>query len=242
MRTHVTDAAAGRRRQALGAVLALAALGAGVERAAADFIVLASSSSGYERGDLLRNADALAVEEGARLRLMTPAGDTREIFGPKDGLVGELEGALDPMDDGFQRLVAYLGGDGRDRSRTLATRSADAFFFVSGAPVGPEGGAYCYASASSVRLERRDASGDAQATVSSPAGARTVDFADGERAAPWPVPVRSGQDYAVDVTPGGSATVTLLRLSAPSSGDPDLKLALLAEKGCFTQVELLLAQ
>lgn len=222
----------------LGAAAAISAflLGGGVDRAAADFVVLASSSDAYERGALLANDDALVLKDGARLRLMSPSGDTREIYGPLSIDVGALEGARDPVSEGFERVVAYFGAE-RDETQTAATRDATARFVIMGTPVGPEGGVYCYASAAEVTLAPREGAGGGRATVSGPTGVGHVAFDASGGAAPWPSPVRSGQEYAVSLTPGGSATVTLTRLDPRAARDPQRRLAALAERGCFAQFE-----
>jgi len=58
--------------------------------ATADILVLDSSVPGIRRGAVLSDSARLKVPAGRSITIMRPAGETQEVAGPYDRLVGEL--------------------------------------------------------------------------------------------------------------------------------------------------------
>jgi hypothetical protein len=56
----------------------------------ADVLILNSSVSGLERGDRLEDSQRLKVPAGGYVKILRPAGDTQDIRGPYDRLVGDV--------------------------------------------------------------------------------------------------------------------------------------------------------
>lgn len=203
------------------------------------------SAATYPQGKKLPANAKVTLKPGDKLTVLDKAG-TRVIAGPGsftlDGSVSRDAGAT-------PRVAGVLASTGA-RTRTGAVRGAPGPAKTAGTPNAPDnvwyidvsrGGAYCVANPASLVLWRPSHSEEATAKLSS-AGGKPVDIAwkKGSPLKLWPVsalPVVDGGRYTFSDPVGPSVTITLHLLPAAPADDLSAA-AMLADKGCTTQLDV----
>lgn len=203
------------------------------------------SAATYPQGKKLAANAKVTLKSGDKLTVLDKAG-TRVLAGPGsftlDGSVSRDAGAA-------TRVAGVLASSGV-RARTGAVRGAPGPARPAGAPSAPDnvwyidvsrGGAYCVANPASLVLWRPNISEEANAKLSL-AGGKPVDIAwkKGSPLKLWPVsalPVVDGARYTFSDPVGPSVTITL-HLLAAAPADDLAAAAMLADKGCTTQLDV----
>jgi hypothetical protein len=75
--------------------------------ASADILVLESSVPGVKRGAQLPDSGRLVVPAGKSVMVMRPSGETQNVVGPYDNLVGDLSKG-ETISDAFRRMKAQF--------------------------------------------------------------------------------------------------------------------------------------
>ena len=214
-------------RRALIAAVLLSTAGT----AAANILVVRSSTSSYRAGQSLPDNARLTLRAGDSVVVLA-SGGTRTFRGP--GNFAANGAARGP--------VLAADADGR-RARVGAVRDAGVV------PRGPtiwhvdvtQSGTFCLAGASNVMLWRPNASGPVRLTVAGPGGTRTLNWAANAPTAAWPrqIAIANGATYTI-TEPGVAVPVTItFRVLSSEPHDVQGVAQALIANGCQGQLDVL---
>ena len=203
------------------------------------------SAATYPQGKKLTANAKVTLKSGDKLTVLDKAG-TRILAGPGSFT---LDGSVNRDTGTASRVSGVLASSGA-RTRTGAVRGAPGPARPADAPNAPDnvwyidvskGGAWCVANPASLVLWRPNRSEEANAKLSLAAG-KPVDIVwkKGNPLKLWPVaalPVVDGGRYTFSDPVGPSVTLTL-HLLAAAPADDLAAAAMLADKGCTTQLDV----
>ncbi|MCP5397521.1 MAG: hypothetical protein H6918_12495 [Sphingomonadaceae bacterium] len=221
--------------------LAGAAFGLGLAGAAQAGVVVASSgpsASQYPKGKKLDDNDRIVLKDGDSVTILDAKG-TRVLTGPGTRVVG-TRGA--PNRTKFAMLTRQRSAT---RARTGAIRGTEGALTNSNLWYVDTSisGTMCLADPSLVRLWRPTKEGVATYSITAPSGGTVnVLFDDGDTDAPWDtqlLPLSEDVEYTIR-GPGGvpESKVSFALLESPPT-EPEGLAAVLIEKGCTSQLDLL---
>ena len=213
---------------------------------AADLVVIASTASGIEAGQMLKSGAALDVPAGANVTLVSQRGKTIMLKGPFSGVPGGGAGG-----GGDKSLVSALSkllsaSDGKSAAlgtmRSGVPKEANSPWAVevgrSGTYCVPAGGPVTLwrgdaAKASSIRIKNMTAG--TKAEIAWPAGAKTL---------AWlaEATVADGNTYLLRLKGNKTARKVILHLVPAELPSAPHKAVWRAEKGCEKQAKRLLAE
>ena len=216
------------------------------QAAAQDLVVIASSASGIKAGQMIKSGAALDVPAGANVTLVSQSGKTITLKGPFSGVPGGGGGG-----GGDKSLVASLSklmSASGSKSAALGTMRSG----VAKEPDTPwavdvgRSGTHCVSAGGPVTLWRGDAAksssiriknmtAGAKATVTWPAGAKTLDW-------PAQTTLADGNTYLLRIKGKKSATKITLHLVPAELPSAPHKAVWMAEKGCVKQAKHLLSE
>lgn len=230
-------------------VAAVAGLALGGNAMAQSVVVRSTgpSSTIYPQGKKLPANAPVVLKKGDQLTVLDKAG-TRVLSGPGSFT---LNGAVnrDPSSGGTA-LATMMARSGGARTRTGAVRGALGAP-APAAPTGPEnvwyvdvskGGTYCVADPATLVLWRPDKTDEGMGRLLSQDGSTAeVAWRAGSALKVWPaasVPVVDGQTYTFSNAVGKPVTIRT-RIMADVPADEVEVAAVMAEKGCNAQLDLL---
>ncbi|MFN3552503.1 MAG: hypothetical protein ACK4UL_05270 [Novosphingobium meiothermophilum] len=237
-----------RMRAGLAAAIALAATAIGGQAAAQSVVVRSTgpSAGSYPQGRKLPADATVVLKAGDQVTVLDRAG-TRVLAGPGTFI---LNGAVNRDNSGAVALAAMMTRGGSARTRTGAVRGGG------DAPAAPvvakpdnvwqidvsKGGAYCVADPAALVLWRPDKTADGTGKLLSQDGSTAdVTWRAGNPLKLWPVasvPVIDGQTYTFSSLVGAPVKIRTMLLPEVPADAVELA-ALMAEKGCTAQLDLL---
>lgn len=236
---------------ALKALLAgVAALGAVTVASAASAQAVVVRSTGpsaaqYPQGKKLAANTAVVLRAGDRVTVVDKAG-SRVLAGPGSfPITGQV------ARDGASPVTAMMSRGGGARSRTGAVRGAPGASPVVAGPVAPEsiwyvdvskGGTYCVADPAALVLWRPNREDEGTGRLLAQDGTLAdVTWKRGNALKLWPattLPVVDGQTYSFSHPVGPTVKITTRLIGDVPADELDVT-ALLADKGCNAQLDLL---
>ena len=239
------------RKRAVRVLLAgvfAAGFGVAAGAAQAQSVIVRStgpSAATYPQGKKLTANTKVTLKSGDKLTVLDKAG-TRILAGPGSFT---LDGSVN-RDTGTASRVSGVRASSGARTRTGAVRGAPGPARPADAPNAPDnvwyidvskGGAWCVANPASLVLWRPNRSEEANAKLSLAAG-KPVDIVwkKGNPLKLWPVaalPVIDGGRYTFSDPVGPAVTITQ-HLHAAAPADDQSAAAMLADKGCTTQLDV----
>ena len=226
-----------------GAMLAATGLAASAAQAGVVIASSGPSAAQFPKGKKLADTDRITLKAGDSVTILDAAG-TRVLKGAGTYRVGARG------EDKRSTFAVLTRQRAAQRVRTGAVRAGE-----TGGPIlSPnlwyvdvsKSGKFCVADSAGVQLWRPGTEGNATYEIASPSSPTHmhVVFEEGATTAPWnaqQMPLADGTTYAI-TGPGGSprSNVTFTMLDS-AADDPEELAAVLLDKGCEVQLDLLAA-
>ena len=234
-----------RRSQAM--IAAFAGMMLAGTAVAAPLVVRSSgpSAKAYPAGKALAADAKISLKAGDTLVLLDGKG-TRTISGP--GNFSASASSVAAASTG-STLAALASGGGERRARIGAVRSASGIDKNAGKNPNmwfvdvTRSTNVCVANPAAVTVWRPDSSAAATVAVSGPAGAAgTIELPAGKADGMWPasVPVTDGGQYKLSWAGAKAPTSVKFMLVKPGSGAPEDLAQTLIQKGCNTQLDMMI--
>ncbi len=205
------------------------------------------SQAQYPKGKKLPANARVTLKKGDRVTVLDKSG-SRVLSGPG---TYTLDGQVRRDQTRSTRVAGFLSNRSTRRARTGAVRGAGNSLRMSGQTMPSpnlwfidvaKGGTYCVANPATQILWRSSVIDNASGQLSGQNAAAPIEWRRGNALKSWPhdaVPLVDGGSYQINVQGmGGPQTITT-RLLGNVPDDLDQTAALLIEKGCDTQLELL---
>ncbi len=213
----------------------------------ADGVVVASTSSKYQPGNVIGSGQGIELSAGESLRLLTGSGQTLTVQGPHAGPVDAAGGVGES--NVTQALTSLLSGPSQDTSILGATRSAVPANQHATGVVNDDihtvnldvtrSGSYCVPQGASIVIPRPDGARDDRLLLSDRASGatETLSWGGDGKPIPWPekLPLQGGLEVLARLGMlGGPVRLQLTPIEFRSE-EPGAMAVQLIEQGCRAQ-------